>query len=316
MRVSPTNVATVAPACDTRGVTSATTDLGIRADAWQRMVTLLRGGGWVGLTGAGLSTESGIPDYRGPDGRRRAQPMTVSELLATPQARQRYWARSYVGWPRFASARPNVGHRAVAQLQQMGVIDAIITQNVDGLQQQAGAHDVRELHGNLDRVVCMNCHERYDRDVVDEWMAMANPDFDRSVGGPLRPDGDVLLPDDVVETFRVVHCLVCGSDKLKPDVVMFGEAVAKPLVERCFEAVEASRGVLVLGSSLAVMSSYRFVRRAAREGLPVIVVTHGWTRAEQETTLQIDAPLGAVLTSLVHDLGGTIPEAADAHIGP
>ncbi len=279
-------------------------------DAWRELVGLVRTGGWVAITGAGLSTESGIPDYRGPDGRRRSQPMTVGELLATEQARQRYWARSYVGWPRFAAAVPNSGHRAVTELQRRGTIGAIITQNVDGLQQRAGAHDVLELHGNLDRVVCMNCGERYDRDVVDEWMAEANPDFDRSVGGPLRPDGDVLLPDDVVERFRPARCVVCGSDKLKPDVVMFGEAVPKPLVQRCFDVVEASRGVLVLGSSLAVMSSYRFVRRAARIGIPVAVITHGWTRAEAETTVKVDAPLGVSLTRLVEELKRPGPRLA------
>lgn len=259
-------------------------------------------GGLTALTGAGLSTESGIPDYRGPDGRRRSQPMTAGELLASPQARQRYWARSYVGWPRFAAAAPNAGHRAVTALQRAGAVGTIITQNVDGLHQQAGSDDVLELHGNLDRVVCMNCHERYRREVVDEWLAEANPDFDRSVGGPLRPDGDVLLPDDVVERFRTVRCLVCGSDHLKPDVVMFGESVDKALVERCFEAVERSRGLLVLGSSLAVMSGYRFVRKAARLGLPVAVVTHGWTRGEAETSIKIDAPLGETLTRLVSEL--------------
>jgi len=275
----------------------------VREDVWRDLVALSRTGGLVALTGAGLSTESGIPDYRGPDGRRRSQPMTVSELLATPQARQRYWARSYVGWPRFAAAAPNDGHRAVAALQRYGVITDIITQNVDGLQQQAGAHDVLELHGNLDHVVCMNCGERYERQTVDEWMAEANPDFDRSVGGPLRPDGDVLLSDDVVAQFRPARCIVCGSDTLKPDVVMFGESVPKPLVEQCFSAVGASRGLLVLGSSLAVMSGYRFVRRAARLGLPVAVVTHGWTRGEAETSLKIDAPLGATLTRLVAEMG-------------
>ncbi|TWP37712.1 NAD-dependent protein deacetylase 1 [Leekyejoonella antrihumi] len=276
----------------------------MREDVWRDLVDLARDGGLVALTGAGLSTESGIPDYRGPDGRRRNQPMTVSDLLATPQARQRYWARSYVGWPRFAAAAPNAGHRAVAALQRQGAVTCIITQNVDGLQQQAGGRDVVELHGNLDTVVCMNCGERYERASVDEWMAEANPDFDRSVEGPLRPDGDVLLSDDLVAQFRPARCIICGSDKLKPDVVMFGESVAKPLVEQCFSAVEASRGLLVLGSSLAVMSGYRFVRRAARVGLPVAVITHGWTRGEAETSLKIDAPLGATLTRLVAELGG------------
>ena len=174
----------------------------------------------------------------------------------------------------------------------------MITQNVDGLHQEAGATDVLELHGSLEQVVCMTCGERYRRTTVDEWFTLANPEFDRDVEGEIRPDGDVVISDELAATFRLVHCVICGSDRLKPDVVMFGESVPKPLVEQCFREVEASRGVLVLGSSLMVMSGYRFVRRAARLSLPVAVVTRGRTRGEAETTIKIDAPLGATLQAL------------------
>lgn len=267
------------------------------------LTELVSRGGVLALTGAGLSTESGIPDYRGADGHRRFAPMTAQQLLADSAARQRYWARSFVGWPRFAAAEPNSGHIAVAALQQAGLIGPIITQNVDGLHQAAGAYRVAELHGSLTHVVCMHCGERYERSMVDEWLRLANPDFDRSADGPLRPDGDVAIAESLIDGFRLVHCIICGSDLLKPDVVMFGESVPKPLVERCFAQVHAARAILVLGSSLAVMSGYRFIRRAVREGIPVAVVTHGWTRAtDEEVSVRIDAPLGLTLRSLAKDL--------------
>lgn len=269
------------------------------------LIELVAAGGVLALTGAGLSTESGIPDYRGADGTRRFQPMTAQELLADREARRRYWARSYVGWPRFAAARPNPGHYAVAALQSATYVGPIITQNVDGLHQAAGAATVAELHGSLEQVVCMQCGERYARGTVDEWLQLANPDFDRSADGPLRPDGDVAIAESLIAGFRLVHCVVCGSDLLKPDVVMFGESVPKPLVEECFSYVAAARSVLVLGSSLAVMSGYRFVRRAAREGVPVAVITHGWTRAtDEEVSVRVDAPLGPMLTALADALLG------------
>lgn len=285
---------------DTAAVTQTTTrPEGVAERGWAELVDLVSGGDLTVLTGAGLSTESGIPDYRGPDGERRVIPMTAGELLATPGARQRYWARSYVGWTRFSAAEPNAGHEVVARLQRRGLLDTVITQNVDGLHQRAGATDVLELHGSLDWVVCMSCGERYRRQLVDEWLAQANPSFDRDgIAGEVRPDGDVVLPDELVATFRIVHCIVCRSDLLKPDVVMFGESVPKPLVEQCFDAVERSRGLLVLGSSLMVMSGYRFVRRAHRIGLPVAVLTRGHTRAAAETTIKIESPLGPTLTLL------------------
>lgn len=264
------------------------------------------------LTGAGISTESGIPDYRGPDGNRRVTPMSHQEFIATSAARQRYWARSFIGWQRFSVAEPNVGHLAVADLQRSGVFGPVITQNVDGLHQQAGSRDVIELHGSLAEVVCLTCGERADRDLVQAFMGDANPGFASLAGGlsgdgsqvssQIRPDGDIVLADDAVQTFIAPRCLVCGHDTLKPDVVFFGGAVPKPRVEQCFALTDAAPVLVVLGSSLKVMSGYRFVRRAAAHGIPIVVVTKGPTRADAETTHRIDAPLGVTLSALAEEL--------------
>lgn len=264
---------------------------------------LLAAGEVTALCGAGLSTESGIPAYRGPDGQRRVTPMTVSELLASPEARRRYWARAYVGWQRFASAEPNEGHRAVTALQRAGLLGEIITQNVDGLQQQAGARNVLELHGSLSWVVCVDCGTRFPREDVDRWLQLANPDFRRDITGEVRPDGDVALSAEVVDAFRIAHCVVCGSDRLKPDVVMFGESVAPELVQRCYDAVESGRSLLVLGSSLMVMSGLRFVRRAAQRDIPIAAVTDGITRGDDLIAYKAAAPLGRTLTRLATELG-------------
>jgi NAD-dependent SIR2 family protein deacetylase len=265
------------------------------------VVDLLRTGDITVLTGAGLSTESGIPDYRGPDGKRRVTPMTYEQFVASADNRRRYWARSFVGWRRFAAAGPNDGHRAVAALQRRGLLRAVITQNVDGLHQAGGAREVMELHGNLDRVVCLNCGEAARREDLDARLREANPGFE-AVSGEIRPDGDVVLPEDAVRGFHPPRCLVCASDLVKPDVVFFGESVPKPLVERCFAAVAESRGLLVLGSSLQVMSGYRFVRRAASLSLPVAIVTRGATRGDEQATIRLDAPLGVTLSRMVAEL--------------
>jgi NAD-dependent SIR2 family protein deacetylase len=289
--------------------------------AYERLVDLLRGGNVTVLSGAGLSTESGIPDYRGPDGKRRVTPMTYGEFVASPANRQRYWARSFVGWRRFAGAGPNDGHRAVADCQRLGLVRAIMTQNVDGLHQVAGARDVLELHGNLDRARCLNCGETTQRDELDVRLREANPHFEGRAGvgageaGPdgdveirpdgdveLRPDGDVVLTEEAVAGFHPPRCLVCESDLLKPDVVFFGESVPKLVVEQGFWHVEASAGLVVLGSSLQVMSGYRFVRRAAANGIPVAIVTRGPSRGDEQATIRLDAPLGVTLSRIVSDL--------------
>lgn len=256
-------------------------------------------GGVVVLSGAGLSTESGIPDYRGPSGAlRRHQPMTIGLFLADPVARHRYWARSYLGWRQIAAARPNDGHRAVAELQRRGLIGPIITQNVDGLHQAAGATDVIELHGGLDRVVCLNCGAYEHRVELDRRLRAANPDF-TAEAARVNPDGDVELPDQQLAGFAMVPCVRCGAGPLKPDVVFFGENVPKPRVAAAFAAVDAARSLLVLGSSLTVLSGLRFVRRAAGRGIPIAIVNQGATRGDDLATVRVDAPLGRTLRELV-----------------
>lgn len=265
-----------------------------------QLVDLVSAGGVTVLTGAGLSTASGIPDYRGPDGARRVQPMQYAEFLASAENRRRYWARSYVGWSRFRAAGPNDAHRQVTALQDSGHVEAIITQNVDGLHQAAGARDVIELHGNLNDIVCLNCEERFERSVVHEWIATANPDFTAD-SDQIRPDGDVELAAQDFADFRLVRCVTCGSDLLKPDVVFFGGSVAKPLVERAYRAVENADTLLVLGSSLQVMSGLRFVRQAHKLGIPVAVVTRWPTRGDELATVHLDALLQDVLPRLVQE---------------
>lgn len=257
------------------------------------------------LSGAGLSTESGIPDYRGATGRLRpATPMTFGEFSSREQARQRYWARSHRGWRTIARARPNAGHRAVARLQQAGLLSGVVTQNVDGLHQEGGAHPVIELHGGLDRVVCLACRAVSDRDELDARLAAANPtvnrDDDRDGGSAeaVKPDGDVDLSEDEVATFRVVNCLDCGGGPLKPDVVFFGENVPPERVAASYAMVESSGLVLVLGSSLTVASGFRFVRRAAARGIDVVIVNQGATRGDPYARLTIDEPLGEILPAV------------------
>lgn len=269
--------------------------------AYEGLVELLRAGQVTVLTGAGLSTESGIPDYRGPDGKRRVVPMTYGEFVASPANRQRYWARSFVGWRRFAGATPNDGHTSVADLQRFGLLRAIITQNVDGLHQMAGACDVLELHGNLGLARCLDCGETTRRAELDLRLSEANPHFEE-MAGEIRPDGDFALSEEAVAGFHPPRCLVCQSDRVKPDVVFFGESVPKPLVERCFSHVDASLGLVVLGSSLQVMSGYRFVLRASASGIPVAIVTRGPSRGDEKATLRLDSPLGLTLNRVVQDL--------------
>jgi NAD-dependent SIR2 family protein deacetylase len=266
------------------------------------MVDLVTDGNVVVLSGAGLSTESGIPDYRGPSGRaRRADPMTYQTFTGTAAARQRYWARSHLGWRHIARARPNAGHQAVAELQRRGLLAGIITQNVDGLHQAAGARDVIELHGSLDRVICLGCGERTARRRLDERLRAANAGWTAGMA-EITPDGDAVLADAEVAGFQVVDCEGCGG-VLKPDVIFFGENVPRPRVEQCYRLVEESRGLIVLGSSLTVMSGFRFVRHAAKLGIPAIIVNQGETRGDGHAVATIDAPLGATLTALT----GAVP---------
>jgi NAD-dependent SIR2 family protein deacetylase len=251
------------------------------------------------LSGAGLSTESGIPDYRGPTGlARRATPMTYQTFTGSAAARRRYWARSHLGWRHIARAAPNAGHLAVAEFSRRGLLTGIITQNVDGLHQAAGASDVTELHGSLHRVVCLSCGQQTSRTELDRRLAAANPGWGAEQATLLNPDGDAVLDDEATESFRVADCSVCQG-VLKPDVVFFGENVPKPRAEACYELVESARTLVVLGSSLTVMSGFRYVRHAARRGVPVVIVNQGTTRGDPYATATLDAPLGQTLSSLV-----------------
>ncbi len=270
-------------------------------DETRRLNELLRSGNVAVLSGAGISTESGIPDYRGPTGQLRARlPMTLGEFVGSPAARRRYWARSHLGWRRMARADPNAGHRAVAGLQRAGALAGIITQNVDGLHQAAGARDVIELHGSLSWVVCLECAARTPRTELDERLRAANGDLDEldATRAPSTPDGDVELPDERVAEFHLVGCERCGSDLLKPDVVFFGENVPRPRVERCYELVAGASCLLVLGSSLTVMSGLRFVHRARDLGIPVAIVNRGVTRGDPLAEVKLDADLGPALSAL------------------
>ncbi len=253
------------------------------------------------LTGAGISTDSGIPDYRGPDGRRRhADPMTLQRFTGSPHERQRYWARSHVGWARVAGARPNAAHRAVARLGRAGRLTGVVTQNVDGLHQAAGSPDVVDLHGRLDAVVCLRCHRRRPRLEVGLRLDVLNPGFRAVVAAAVdgdRPDGDVRLDEDAVGRFRVVDCRTCGG-VLKPDVVFFGEHVPRGRFRGALDRLDRSRSLLVLGSSLAVGSGYRFVTAAVRRGVTVAIVNRGPTRGDRHADVRVDAGLSEVLPAV------------------
>jgi NAD-dependent SIR2 family protein deacetylase len=272
-------------------------------DGVSALSDLLADGGAVVLSGAGLSTDSGIPDYRGATGSlRRHTPMTWQTFTRDPRGRHRYWARSFVGWRQIGEASPNAGHRAVAALQQAGAVGEVITQNVDGLHQAAGARDVVELHGGLDRTVCLACGDVADRAALDVRLRAANPGFRPEVTDEVNPDGDVELPDEALDGFVMVDCLACGGGPLKPDVVFFGETVPRDRVDSCFGLVDRARSLLVLGSSLTVMSGYRFVIHAAKRGIPVAIVNSGPTRGDAKADVKIDAPLGTVLPELARRL--------------
>ncbi|MFK0047507.1 NAD-dependent protein deacetylase [Streptomyces sp. NPDC090741] len=278
----------------TEGLRPGTADPEPVADA-------LRTGGVLVLSGAGISTESGIPDYRGEGGSlSRHTPMTYQEFTAGAQARRRYWARSHLGWRTFGRARPNAGHRAVAAFGRHGLLSGVITQNVDGLHQAAGSEGVVELHGSLDRVVCLSCGTFSSRRELAQRLEEANAGFEPVAAG-LNPDGDADLTDEQIGDFCVVPCSECGGI-LKPDVVFFGEAVPPGRVERCRELVGEATSLLVLGSSLTVMSGLRFVRQAAQAGKPVLIVNRDPTRGDQHAVTRVMLPLGRTLTTLADRL--------------
>ena len=270
------------------GVSTASTDVDAALD-------LLRTRPLVVLTGAGLSTDSGIPDYRGPNAPAR-MPMTYQEFVSGPEAQQRYWARSHLGWGRMKGATPNPGHLALARLDP----DLLITQNVDGLHETAGSRRLVALHGRIAEVVCLSCRTTSRRAALQERLAELNPDWlSRHTAVEVRPDGDVEL--DETGDFLVPGCEECGG-VLKPDVVFFGENVPAPRVERCYEAVDglgsADGALVVVGSSLTVMSGFRFVRRAAKAGIPVVIANRGETRGDDLATYKLDVGCSEFLTAL------------------
>nr|WP_308114009.1 NAD-dependent protein deacetylase [Kineosporia corallincola] len=270
------------------------------AEAFEALVELVGKGRVAVLSGAGISTDSGIPDYRGPSGSlRRHTPMTYQQFMNDAAARHRYWARSYLGWRQIEKARPNAAHRAVADLQRQGLLEGVITQNVDGLHQAGGASGVIELHGGLDRVICLDCGRPTSRAELDTALREANPHFTEE-GGAVNPDGDVELAEERLAGFVMVPCRFCGG-QLKPDVVFFGETVPRPRVLECFGLVDRAASLLILGSSLKVMSGFRFVLHARKElGIPVAIVNQGETRGDAYCDLRLDAPLGEIVPRLAH----------------
>lgn len=250
------------------------------------------------LTGAGCSTESGIPDYRGPDGVwRHRRPMLFGEFLRSEESRRHYWARSFRGWGSFAAARSNEGHRAIARYERTGRMSHLVTQNVDGLHQEGGSVRVLELHGSNRRVRCLGCADRTPREQMQQRMAELNPGFDYDPI-EIRADGDALLERELTRDFRVPSCLGCGGI-LKPDVVFFGESVPRERVDLAMDRLRESDLLLVVGSSLAVWSGFRFARAAAERGIPIAILNLGWTRADSIATLRLEAPCASALPGVL-----------------
>lgn len=254
------------------------------------------------LTGAGISTSSGIPDYRDSEGVRRGRaPMMYQEFLATTQARRRYWARAMLGWPKVRIAQPNAAHRALATLQQRQRISGLVTQNVDTLHDQAGSHDVIELHGSLHRVLCLDCQQRSERDVIQQLMETENP-YLAGVDAVQAPDGDTLLDPAFEERFQVPRCPHCTGQRLKPDVVFFGENVAQTTAAKAMAAVVDAEGLLVVGSSLMAYSAFRLCKAMVEQGKPVIAINLGKTRGDELLQVKIEASCERLLPLLVERL--------------
>ena len=254
------------------------------------------------LTGAGISTDSGIPDYRGPDSP-PANPMTIRQFTTSADYRRRYWARNHLGWRHMARTEPNAGHRALAALERSGVVIGVITQNVDLLHTKAGSRAVINLHGTYARVVCLDCGHTMSRAGLAEQLEAANPGFTERAeavsGLAVAPDADAVVDDTA--SFRFVDCPACGG-MLKPDIVYFGESVAKEVVDQAYSLVDRSDALLVAGSSLTVFSGYRFVRHAAARNVAIAIVNRGPTRGDDLATVKVDAGCSAMLSLLADEL--------------
>jgi NAD-dependent SIR2 family protein deacetylase len=251
---------------------------------------------WLVLGGAGISTDSGIPDYRGPGAPVRL-PMTYQDFVRGPEAQQRYWARAHVGWSRMRRAEPNATHHRLAELEREGQLTGLITQNVDGLHSRAGHRDPVDLHGRIDRVICLDCRQVSPRADLHARLTELNPGYETR-SAEVAPDGDVML--EATADFRVADCNDCGG-RLKPDVVFFGENVPKDRVERCYGMVGDAEALVVLGSSLQVMSGLRFVRRAHQHAIPVVIINRGPTRGDDLATLKVDGGCAETLSFITQN---------------
>lgn len=270
------------------------------------LVAVLTGRRVAVLTGAGISTDSGIPDYRGPDSP-PANPMTIRQFTSSREFRQRYWARNHLGWRHMAQTMPNAGHRAVATLERDGVATGVITQNVDLLHTKAGSRNVINLHGTYARVVCLNCGHTMSRAALAEQLEAANPGFAERAGRlgglAVAPDADAVVAD--TDSFRFVDCPACAG-MLKPDIVYFGENVRKEVVDQAYSLVDESDALLVAGSSLTVFSGYRFVRHAAARGIPIAIINRGPTRGDDLATVKVHGGCSELLVLLADELSGRL----------
>ena len=266
------------------------------------LVALLRGRRTAVLTGAGMSTDSGIPDYRGPDSP-PSNPMTIRQFTSDAAFRQRYWARNHLGWRHMDQTMPNAGHRALAALQRAGIVSGVITQNVDLLHTKAGSPGVIDLHGSYAQVVCLDCGHTMTRAALADLLEQANPGFAAraaTLGGiAVAPDADAMVSDTA--SFRIVDCPHCGG-MLKPDIVYFGESVPKARVDQAYSLVDAADALLVAGSSLTVYSGFRFVRHAAAKGMPIAIINRGPTRGDDLADVKIDNGCSPMLALLADEL--------------
>jgi NAD-dependent SIR2 family protein deacetylase len=268
-----------------------------------RVLELVSVGGVFVLTGAGVSTESGIPDYRDEQGAWKLRPpIQYKEFTQSEARRQRYWSRSVLGWARMRSARPNPAHQALASLEARGLLTLLVTQNVDGLHQAAGTRNVVDLHGRIDQVVCLACGRRSSREGLQARLAALNPNW-LTPAASIAPDGDADPGDADARGFRVADCEECGG-VLKPDVVFFGEHVPADRVKRAFDALAQARSLLVVGSSLMVFSGYRFARAAAQKKLAIAIVNRGRTRADELSMAKVEASAGEFLPEVERALRG------------
>jgi NAD-dependent SIR2 family protein deacetylase len=267
----------------------------------------------VVLSGAGVSTGSGIPDYRDRNGQRKhSEPIQFADFMGRKSARRRYWARSYVGWQRFSKAGPNAAHHALARLEEAGKVDTLITQNVDRLHSAAGNRRVIDLHGDLSKVRCMSCEAITERAEFQAALGAANAGF-RAAAKHLRADGDAELIDEATAMFSVPDCESCGGI-IKPDVVMFGESVPKCRVQDAMAAVDRADALLVVGSSLMVFSGFRFARRAGELGKPLAIVNRGRTRADDLAELRIDEDCADVLPAAIDAVLGDSRETGERRV--